>query len=169
MIYYSYIDVISMLIVFKKFKEDIKMNMRYGFTDIIFDLNQARKAREAQYAIRKYGFQEKNEGLLISGLSFASSVLSLVFTLPTPVTLAAGVIGLATSAMETELQSIIRQCRDGEDSISDMIDLLRSNPDWKQIKIKFPTATFLDQNFRILIPKPTIIAIRKNNGGWITA
>lgn len=77
---------------------------------LIFTLDSVRKTQRAQRNIYDSGIVSPNQNTLASSLSAVASVLSLVFILGTPATLAAGVTSLVSGMIPDEksvLQSLV--------------------------------------------------------------
>lgn len=123
------------------------------------------KMNDAQFNIRKKGFEDLNEGILINELGACATVLSLAFMLPTPVTLAAGVISVATSSSMSDREMIIDVCQNGEDYLYTVYRYMKNHPEYNLIKIELPFLEFIDDDFRIVHGEGYITAVH-DDGGW---
>ncbi|CAM3299339.1 hypothetical protein FITA111629_15235 [Filibacter tadaridae] len=124
------------------------------------------RVRRAQYEIRMQGFTNVSEGKLITALGAYSTVLSLAFMLPTPVTLAAGVIS-AISGAGNERATIIAVCKNGEDYLQELLYFLDDHPQYDSIRADLPFLEFIDEKFRIVHGKGVLTAVHAKNG-WIS-
>lgn len=111
--------------------------------------DDADKLRKAQREIRRHGFENEDEGKLIDGLSVASGLLSLVYMLPTPVTLAAAIIS-SLSSIDDVRKVIIQLCKNGELYLVDLVDMFDDNPNYKAVKVRLPLLEFVDEGYRII-------------------
>lgn len=135
---------------------------------LIFSKDQLYQARRAQAEIRQKGFDQKNQTNLIQGLSTFASVLSLMFKLPTPVTLAAGVISLALGSSQSEVNVLISLSIAGEDYLDEVYDFMYDNPDYDLIEVTLPFLEFVEEGFRIVTGIGIVTKVHSSSGhGWI--
>ncbi|MFT9487403.1 MAG: hypothetical protein ACH0QD_08565 [Tepidibacillus sp.] len=125
------------------------------------------KIRRAQYEIRMQGFTYLDEGQLADNLVAFATVLSLAFILPTPVTLAAGVIS-AMGNIGSDRDLVIQVCRNGEDYLQGLIYYMDDHPEYDLLKVDLPFLEFIDEGFRIVQGNGAITAIHTGSG-WILA
>lgn len=132
----------------------------------IFTENELWKIYDAQHNIRTKGYEDQDESGLASALSASTTILSLAFMLPTPVTLAAGVISIVT-LWPSERDNLIRVCEDGEDFWHEAFSMIYTTPDADAIKLKVSYLEFVDEGYRICT-QGEILSIHTPNG-WILA
>lgn len=105
--------------------------------------DQLASMESAQIAIRDNAFKALNQGVLEEKLRKYSSVLSLCFFLPNPVTLAASFAALAL-----EQPSMAKACtslaNDGIVGISEVQKYFTDNPTCKKVRVRFPFLHFND-------------------------
>ncbi len=123
------------------------------------------KIKRAQYEIRMQGFTYVDEGKLVSGLNAFATVLSFAFMLPTPVTLAAGVIS-AMGNIGNDRALVIEVCRNGEDYLQQLEYFFDDNPQYDLIRVDLPFLKFVDEGFRIVQGNGMVTAVH-TDGGWI--
>ncbi len=123
------------------------------------------KIRRAQYEIRMQGFTNVDEGKLASNLTAFATVLSLAFMLPTPVTLAAGIIS-AMGNIGNERDIVIKVCKNGEDFLQGLLYYMDDHPNYDLIRVDLPFLEFVDEGFRIVQGNGQITAIHRD-GVWI--
>lgn len=123
------------------------------------------KIRRAQYEIRTKGFTNVSQNSLVTALGQYAGVLSLAFMLPTPVTLAAGVIAGITGAAN-ERATIIKVCQNGEDYLQQLIYYMDDHKQYDQIKVDVPFLEFIDEKFRIVSGSGILTGVHTKNG-WI--
>lgn len=144
------------------------MGYRKEYTrTLILSKREINYIKRAQFEMRMDGFKNEDEGKLIQGLSAFTSVLSFAFMLPTPVTLAAGVIA-AISSSPSERDTIISVCSNGEDYLEILWNMMDDHPEYDLVKVELPFLEFVDEGFRIVSGFGRIEAIHVGNG-WITA
>lgn len=127
--------------------------------DFIVTRDQLYSMKKAQYYMRIKGFTNTNEDALINNLSAFTGVLSFAFMLPTPVSLAAGIIS-ALSAGITSISAITSMSIRGEDYLQNLVYILDEHPEIEQLKISMPCLEFVDQNFRILTGYGSVLKVR---------
>ncbi len=123
------------------------------------------KIRRAQYEIRMQGFTNVDEGKLTSNLAAFATVLSLAFMLPTPVTLAAGIIS-AMGDIGNERNAVIQVCKNGEDFLQELMYFMDDHPNYDLIRVDLPFLEFVNEGFRIVQGEGQITAVHMGNG-WI--
>lgn len=132
---------------------------------LVLSRSQLYSIKRAQFEIRMQGFTYVDEGKLAKNLSAYASILSLAFMLPTPVTLAAGVIA-GISSIPSERDTIISMCRRGEDYLQSLIYLMDDNPQYDFVKVELPFLQFVDEEFRIISGYGRLIAVHVGSG-WV--
>ncbi|MBB6218872.1 hypothetical protein HNQ80_005047 [Anaerosolibacter carboniphilus] len=133
---------------------------------LILTKDQLYKARRAQAEMRKNGFELPNETKLVQGLTAFSTVLSLMFMLPTPVTLAAGVISVVAGMTPSEKSVITTVSLVGEDYLDEVYDFMYDNPQYDLVEVKLPFLEFVDEGFRIVQGNGLVTRIHSGSG-WI--
>ncbi|RKD31183.1 hypothetical protein [Thermohalobacter berrensis] len=124
------------------------------------------KARRAQAEIRQNGFKQPDESKLVEGLTTFTTVLSLMFKLPTPVTLAAGVISAVGSMIPSDIDTFISVSLNGEDFLDEVYNFLYDNLDYDLVEVKLPFLEFVDEGFRIVQGRGVVTKVHAGNG-WI--
>lgn len=144
------------------------MGIRKEYTEnIIVSKSEVFKMKDAQFNIKEEGFKNLDEGTLVDTLSTSTSILSLAFMLPTPVTLGAGVISAATAASTSEREMIIDVCQNGSDYLYTVYRYMKNNPQYDLVKVELPFLEFVDEDFRIVHGDGYITAVH-SDGGWQT-
>ncbi len=144
------------------------MGRRREYIDTLtFTKDELYKARRAQALVRNDGFEMQDESRLINGLSIFSTVLSLVFKLPTPVTLAAGVTSAAAGMLPNEIDDVAAVSITGEDYLDELYDFMYDNPSYDLIEVKLPFLEFVDEDFRIIQGRGHVTRVRIKGTGWI--
>jgi hypothetical protein len=142
------------------------MGRRKEYIDtLILTKDKVYKVKRAQFEMRRYGFEQEDESKLSDALVAFSSVLSLAFMLPTPVTLAAGVISVVASG-PSDLDTIIKVCRNGEDYLQEVYDFMYDNPEYDRVEVDLPFLEFVDEEFRIVQGNGQVTRIHSGSG-WI--
>ncbi|SHK61471.1 hypothetical protein [Paramaledivibacter caminithermalis] len=124
------------------------------------------KARRAQAEIRQDGFSQPDESKLVEGLTAFATVLSLMFKLPTPVTLAAGVISAVGGMLPSEIDTLTTVSIMGEDFLDEVYDFLYDNPEYDLVEVKLPFLEFIDEGFRIVQGEGIVTKVHAGSG-WI--
>lgn len=101
------------------------------------------KMIDAQLAILNNGFKMTNKDSLTTKLGTVAGILSLVFLLPTPVALAAGVTSMIASN-ESQRSMCINLCNNGIVGLVKIQSYFRNNPSVKRMRVKFPFLQFAD-------------------------
>lgn len=150
-----------------KLKGDDIMGFRKEYIDtLILTKDELYKARRAQAEMRQNGFIQPDETKLAQGLAAFSTVLSLMFMLPTPVTLAAGVVSVVAGMTPSEIDTITAVSIVGEDFLDEVFDVMYDNPEYDCVEVKLPFLEFVDEGFRIVQGEGQVIRIHCGTG-WI--
>lgn len=126
------------------------MGRRKEYTKVLtLTKEQINSIKRAQFEMRMEGFKNQDKEELIKNLSTFTSILSFAFMLPTPVTLGAAVISAITSS-QSDRDTIISVCEDGEDYLEKLFNEMDDNPDYKALVVELPFLEFIDEGFRIV-------------------
>ncbi|MBU5675907.1 hypothetical protein KQI88_05725 [Alkaliphilus sp. MSJ-5] len=142
------------------------MGRRKEYIDtLVLSKQEINSIKRAQFEMRMEGFTNQNEEKLRQRLSAFTNVLSFAFKLPTAVTLAAAAISAITSS-PSERDVIINVCRNGEDYLEQLWNIMDDNPNYELIEVQLPFLEFIDEGFRIVQGRGIVKAV-KVGGYWI--
>lgn len=139
---------------------------------LVFTREEANKMRLGQWDIKYHGYKNKQQSVLQDALTIIATILSMAFKLPTPVTLAAGVIATAVSSTQSLLDQYIKMAEDGQDYLQMIVtDIFDANPGlYEAVEVELPFLEFLeeDEGYRIVSGNGAIKRLKTENG-WIYA
>ncbi|WP_391572307.1 hypothetical protein [Cohnella sp.] len=135
---------------------------------LIFTLDDVRKAERAQRNIYDYGFDQPDEGTLVNKLAAVSGVLSTVFFLSTPASLAAGVFSILGGMMAVEKDILKTMVHEGYWQLGYLEDFLDDNPSYDRLEVNLPFIEYETQGVRFITGKGVVTRVHpRNGGGWI--
>ena len=142
------------------------MGRRREYIDtLVLSKQEINSIKRAQFEMRMEGFTNQNEEKLRQKLSAFTNVLSFAFKLPTAVTLATAAISAITSS-PSERDVIINVCRNGEDYLEQLWNIMDDNPNYELIEVQLPFLEFIDEEFRIVQGRGIVKSV-KVGGYWI--
>jgi hypothetical protein len=142
------------------------MNTRETTETFVLTKDQVFDMKKVQHAIKTDGFQNYDEDALISGLEQGAAVLAFAYMLPTPVTLAAGILSSLQAASGSMIDALENMCERGGTYLDHLHIIMDDNPEIEYLKVTLPCFEFIDEDYRIISGYGIVEKVRAYNE-WV--
>lgn len=137
------------------------------FSELTVTKSQLSKMYEAQYAAYKYVKGQLNKNGFLDVLNATSTILSLLFFLPTPVQVLNAFVGITTSLIPSEKESLFRCLSNGRDFLDETKSFMNTHPEFDQVRMMTPFLQYVDEGVRVVSGFGEITAAHTNSG-WVS-
>lgn len=133
---------------------------------LIFTLDTVRQAQRAQRTIYDSGIVNPNQNTLATNLSPVAGILSTVFLKYPAASLAAGIISIVTSMIQSEKDILKSMVYSGYWNLGYIDDFLVDNPGYDRVEVNLPFIEYTTVGVRFITGKGVVTRVHSGSG-WI--
>lgn len=136
-------------------------------SELTLTKNQLEKMYRAQYEAYKYVKGISNQNTFLSVLNSTSTILGLLFFLPTPVQVLNAFVSLTTSLIPSQKETLLKCLSNGRDFLDESKMFMEDFPQFDQIRLMTPFLEYVSEGVRLVSGQGEITAAHTNNG-WVS-